>query len=118
MALINGFLGNVWKQVPRKHPTRARAQLAVERLVKHPISVFNVDASSTLYVLKAAMERGGFTRQRINTAIETKIKGLPTPGGRVYYSARNHSGIQIDSMWAGRIASCRPKALFGRAFRK
>jgi hypothetical protein len=64
------------------------------------------------------MERGGFTRAAINTALETKIRGFPTPGGRLYFSPTNHSGIQLPSMWAGRIASCKPRALFGAAVKK
>ena len=114
-ALVNGFLGSVWQQLPRGNPTRALAQL-VERLVGHPISVFNVDASTALFALKAAMERGGFTREAINTALETKLRRLPTPGGRLYFGPRNHSAIQMDSMWAGNIASCKPRAVFGAAF--
>jgi branched-chain amino acid transport system substrate-binding protein len=116
-ALVNGYLGNVWRSLPRSNPNRAHAQL-VERLVKHPISVFNVDASTALYAFKAAIERGGFSRSAINTALETRIRGLPTPGGRLYFSRTNHSGIQLPSMWAGRIASCRPSPLFGPAFAK
>jgi branched-chain amino acid transport system substrate-binding protein len=114
-ALVNGFLGSVWQQLPRTNPTRALSQL-VERLVKHPISVFNVDASTSLFALKAAMERGGFTRAAINTALETKLRRLPTPGGRLYLGPRNHSAIQLDSMWAGNIASCKPRAVSGAAF--
>jgi branched-chain amino acid transport system substrate-binding protein len=116
-ALVNGFLGNVWQQLPRTNPSRPLAQL-VERLVRHPISVFNVDASTAMFAFKAAMERGGFTRQGMTTALETKLKGFPTPGGRLYFGPRNHSGIQIGSMWAGRIASCKPQAVFGAALRK
>ena len=116
-ALVNGFLGSVWPQLPKTNPARPLAEL-VEKLVKHPISVFNVDASTTLFAFKAAMERGGFTREGINTALETKLRKLPTPGGRLYLGPRNHSAIQMDSMWAGRIASCKPKALFGAAFKK
>jgi branched-chain amino acid transport system substrate-binding protein len=116
-ALVNGYLGSVWQQLPRKNPTRALTQL-VEKLVKHPISVFNIDASTSLFALKAAMERGGFSRAAINTALETKLKGLPTPGGRLYVGPKNHSAIQMDSMWAGNIASCKPKAVFGAAFSK
>jgi branched-chain amino acid transport system substrate-binding protein len=114
-ALVNGFLGNVWTQLPRTHPSRPLAQL-VERLVRHPISVFNVDASTALFTLKAAIERGGFTREAINSALETKLRRLPTPGGRIYLGPRNHSAIQMDSMWAGNIASCKPRAVFGAAF--
>ena len=116
-ALVNGFLGNVWAQLPRTHPSRPLAQL-VERLVRHPISVFNVDASTALFTLKAAIERGGFTREAINTSLETKVRRLPTPGGRIYLGPRNHSAIQMDSMWAGNIASCKPRAVFGAAFSK
>jgi branched-chain amino acid transport system substrate-binding protein len=116
-ALVNGFLGSIWRQLPKSNPARSRAQL-VERLVRHPISVFNVDASTALFAFKAAMERGRFTREGINNALETKLRGLPTPGGRLYLGRENHSGIQMGSMWAGRIASCKPRALFGAAVKK
>ena len=116
-ALVNSFLGPVWQQLPASNPARPLAQL-VERLVGHPISVFNVDASTSMFALRAAIERGGFTRAAINTALETKLRRLPTPGGRLYLGPRNHSAIQMDSMWAGRIASCKPRALFGKAFVK
>jgi branched-chain amino acid transport system substrate-binding protein len=115
-ALVNGFLGSVWQQLPKNHPSRPQAQL-VERLVGHPISVFNVDASTSLFAFKAAMEKGGFSRAAITTALETKLRRLPTPGGRLYLGPRNHSAIQMDSMWAGRITSCKPRALFGAAFK-
>ncbi|HEU4464363.1 MAG TPA: ABC transporter substrate-binding protein [Gemmatimonadota bacterium] len=116
-ALVNSFLGVVWQQLPRNHPSRRQAQL-VQRLVGKPISVFHVDASTSFFALKAAMERGGFTREAINTALETKLRRLPTPGGRLYFGPRNHSGVQMDSMWAGRIAQCKPRALFGASFQR
>jgi branched-chain amino acid transport system substrate-binding protein len=116
-ALVNSFLGVVWGQLPRTHPSRAQAQL-VQRLVGKPISVFHVDTSTSLFALKAAMERGGFTREAINTALETKLRRLPTPGGRLFFGPRNHSGVQMDSMWAGRIVQCKPRALFGAAFQR
>jgi ABC-type branched-subunit amino acid transport system substrate-binding protein len=116
-ALVNGFLGSVWPQLPRTNRARPLAQL-VQRLVGHPISVFNVDASTAMFAFKAALERGGFTRQAINTALETKLRRLPTPGGLLFFGPRNHSGVQMDSMWAGRIVSCKPRALFGKAFQK
>ena len=87
-------------------------------MIGKPLSVFHVDASTSLFALKAAMERGGFTRAGINDALETKLRGLPTPGGRLYFGPRNHSGVQMDSMWAGRIVQCKPRALFGTAFRR
>ncbi len=116
-ALVNGYLGSVWQQLPRTNPSRVLTQL-VESLVKHPISVFNIDASTSLFALKAAIERGGFTRAAINTALETKLRQLATPGGRLFLGPRNHSAIQMDSMWAGNIASCKPRALAGAAFSK
>jgi hypothetical protein len=41
-----------------------------------------------------------------------------TPAGRIFLSARNHQGLQLDSMWVGRIDNCQVKPLFGRAFAK
>jgi branched-chain amino acid transport system substrate-binding protein len=114
-ALVNSFLGLVWEQLPRSNPARARAQLT-QRVIGKPLSVFHVDAATSLFALKAAMERGGFTRAGINTALERKLRGLPTPGGRLFFGPRNHSGVQMDSMWAGRIVQCKPRALFGAAF--
>jgi branched-chain amino acid transport system substrate-binding protein len=116
-AIVNGYLGLVWQKLPKSNPVRAQAEL-VRKLVKHEVSVFNIDAATALYTLKAAMERSGFTREAINNGLQTKIKGLVTPGGRVYLSQTNHTGIQLPSMWSGRIASCKATPLFGTAFRK
>jgi branched-chain amino acid transport system substrate-binding protein len=116
-ALVNSFLGVVWEQLPQGHPVRARAQLT-QRVIGKPLSVFHVDAATSLFALKAAMERGGFTRAAINNALETKLRGLPTPGGRLFFGPRNHSGIQMDSMWEGNIAQCKPRALTGAAFQR
>jgi ABC-type branched-subunit amino acid transport system substrate-binding protein len=116
-ALVNSFLGVVSEQLPAGNPIRTRAQI-VQRAIGKPLSVFHVDASTSFFALKAAMERGGFTRAGINDALETKIRGLATPGGRLYFGPKNHSGVQMDSMWAGRIVQCKPRALFGQAFRR
>ena len=116
-ALVNSFIGVVWDQLPKKNPVRAQGQI-LRRVIGRPVSVFHVDTATSLWALKAAMERGGFTRGAINTALETKLRGLPTPGGRIYFGPRNHSGVQMDSMWAGRIVQCKPRALFGKAFQK
>ena len=116
-ALVNSFLGPVWDQLPAGNPIRQQGQI-LRRVIGRQPSVFHVDTATSLWALKAAMERGGFTRAAINTALETKIRGLPTPGGRVYFGPRNHSGIQMASMWAGRIASCKPVAAFGTAFKQ
>ena len=116
-ALVNSYLGTVWKDLPKDHPVRKPAAL-VESLLKHPLSNFNVDAASSMYAFKAAMERGGLTREAINTALETKLKGLVTPGGWLRLSPRNHTGLQLDSMWAGTIENCQPKPRWGPAFSK
>ena len=116
-ALVNSFLGVVWNQLPRRHPIRRQGQL-LRRVIGRPVSVFHVDAATSLFALKAAMERGGFTRSAINTALEGRLRRLPTPGGRLSFGPQNHSGIQMDSMWAGRIVQCKPRALFGAAFQR
>jgi hypothetical protein len=77
-----------------------------------------VDASTALFAFKAGMERGGFSRAGINTALERRMRGMPTPGGRLYFGPRNHSAIQMPSMWAGQITRCKPRPLFGTAFSK
>jgi hypothetical protein len=41
-----------------------------------------------------------------------------TPAGRIYLSQRNHQGLQLDSMWVGRIENCQVRPLFGSAFTK
>ena len=116
-ALVNSFLGVVWDQLPPRHPSRQQGRL-LRRVIGRQPSVFHVDTATSLWALKAAMERGGFTREAINRGLETKIRGLPTPGGRVYFGPGNHSGIQMGSMWAGRVASCKPVAVFGAAFKQ
>ncbi len=77
-ALVNGFLGRVWQQLPPRAPTRALSQL-LGGSSEAPVSVFHVDASTSLCALKAAMERGGFTRAAINNALETKISSASHP---------------------------------------
>ena len=116
-ALVNSFLGVVWDQLPPRHPSRQQGRL-LRRVIGRQPSVFHVDTATSLWALKAAMERGGFTREAINRGLETKIRGLPTPGGRLYFGPGNHSGIQMGSMWAGRVASCKPVAVFGAAFKQ
>ena len=69
-----------------------------------------------MWTFKAAIERGGFTRAAINTAIETKLKGFVTPGGKLRFGRANHTGLNVDSMWAGPITNCKPKPVFGAAF--
>ena len=48
-ALVNSYLGTVWKFLPKSNPGPVRKQAAlVEVLLKHPISNFDVDAASSL----------------------------------------------------------------------
>ena len=75
---MNSYLGTVWKYLPKTHAVRKQAAL-VESLVKHPLSNFDVDAASSIYAFKAAMEKGGFSREAINTALETKVYGTCDP---------------------------------------
>jgi branched-chain amino acid transport system substrate-binding protein len=116
-ALVNSYLGTVWKYLPRTHAVRKQAAL-VESLVKHPLSNFDVDAASSMYAFKAAMEKGGFSRGAINNALETKVYGHVTPGGWLRLTKRNHTGLQLESMWAGTIENCKPKPAWGPAFTK
>ena len=116
-AFVNSYLGTVWQYLPKKNPVRKQAAL-VQRLVKHPLSNFDVDAASSLYAFKAAMQRGGFSRSGINNALETKLNGVVTPGGWLRLSRKNHTGLQLESMWAGTISGCKPKPLSGPAFKK
>jgi branched-chain amino acid transport system substrate-binding protein len=116
-ALVNSYLGTVWKYLPKGHPVRTQAAL-VESLLKHPLSNFDLDAASSLYAFKAAMEKGGLTREAINTALETKLNGVVTPGGWLRLSKRNHTGLQLESMWAGTIDNCKPVPRWGPTFSK
>ena len=114
-AVINSYLGTVWESLPRTNPVRAQAQL-LQKMIKRDVSNFDVDTGTALWTFKAAIERGGFSRAAINTAIETKLKGFVTPGGKLGFRKNNHTGLNIDSMWAGPITGCKPKPVFGAAF--
>ena len=114
-AIINSYLGTVWKDLPKSNPARAQAAL-LQKMIKRDVSNFDVDTATALWALKAAVERGGTGRTAINTALETKLRNLVTPGGRLKFSRINHTGLQLDSMWAGKIQGCKLKPLFGAAF--
>jgi branched-chain amino acid transport system substrate-binding protein len=114
-AVVNSYLGTVWKDLPRSNPARAQAQL-LQKMIRRGVSNFDVDAATALWTFKAAIERGGTSRAAVNTAIETKLRNLVTPGGRLKFSKINHTGLQLDSMWAGKIQGCQLKPLYGAAF--
>lgn len=117
-AIVNSSLGTVWFTLPKSNPVRAQGEL-LAKILRGPVSNFAIDAATALWAYKAAVEKGGTTRSAINTALETKISGLVTPGGVIKLSKTNHTGLQLASMWAGKIdGNCRPKPLFGAAFTK
>ena len=114
-AIINSYLGTVWKSLPKSNPARAQAAL-LQRMIRRDVSNFDVDTATAMWALKAAIERGGTSRTAINTALETKVRNLVTPGGKLKFSKINHTGLQLESMWAGKIQNCQLKPLFGAAF--
>jgi branched-chain amino acid transport system substrate-binding protein len=116
-AIVNSFLATAWRFLPRTNPVRAQAQL-LQRMLGRPVSNFDGDTAAALWAYKAAIERGSATRSGINTALETRIRGLITPAGRIFLSKNNHTGLQLDSMWVGRIDNCQVRPLFGAAFGK
>ena len=69
---------------PAEDELRARRTQGalLQRMIRRDVSNFDVDAATALWALKAAIERGGTGRTAINTALETKLRGFVTPGGR------------------------------------
>ena len=116
-AIVNSFLATAWTFLPKKNPVRAQAAL-LRKILKRPVSNFDGDASAALWAYKAAIERGSASRAGINNALESKLRGLVTPAGKIFLSQANHTGLQLDSMWVGRIQNCQVKPLFGAAFGK
>jgi branched-chain amino acid transport system substrate-binding protein len=105
-ALIDSYLGPVAKFLPKKNPSRAIA-LKVDRALKKQGSTFNYDGYTAVRMFRSAMLNGGFSRDSINNALENKLRGFVGPGGRYYYSDRNHSGLGLKSMVVSRIAKCK-----------
>ena len=112
-ALINTYIGPVARYVRRNHPSRAIA-LRVDRLLRKQGSTFNYDGYTAIRMFREAMLRGGFTRERINTALETRMRGFAGPGGVYFYSRVNHSGLQTKSMVVSAIRNCRMIPLPGQ----
>src|ERR671919_1262845 len=105
-ALINTYIGPVAQYVRRSHPSRAIA-LRVNQPLRKQGSTFNYDGYTAIRMFREAMLRGGFTRERINTALETRMRGFAGPGGVYFYSRVNHSGLQTSSMVISAIRNCR-----------
>jgi branched-chain amino acid transport system substrate-binding protein len=105
-ALINSYLGPVARFLPKRNPSRAIA-LKVDRGLRKQGSTFHYDGYTGVMMFRTAMLKGGFNRNGINTALETKMRGFVGPGGRYYYSPQNHSGLGLRSMVVSRIDRCR-----------
>lgn len=105
-ALVNSYLGPVAKFLPRRNPSRAIA-LRVDRALRKQGSTFNYDGYTGVMMFRTAMLRGGISRTAINSALENRMRGWVGPGGRYYYSSRNHSGLGLKSMVVSKIQRCR-----------
>jgi branched-chain amino acid transport system substrate-binding protein len=105
-ALINTYLGPVARFLPRSNPSRPIA-LRLNRLIRKQGSTFNYDGYTAVYMYRTAMMRGGFNRDAINRALETRMRGFVGPGGRYYYSNLNHSGLGVNSMVVSQVKNCR-----------
>jgi branched-chain amino acid transport system substrate-binding protein len=115
-ALIDTYLANVYKFLPKSNPSRAHAAMVARLLQKTP-STFNYDGYTAVQMYKAAMIKGGFSREGINRSLETKMRGFVGPGGKYYYSAVNHAGLQTASMVVSRIGGCNLRPVFGPALK-
>jgi branched-chain amino acid transport system substrate-binding protein len=105
-ALINTYLGPVAQYLPKSNPSRPIA-LRLNRLIRKQGSTFNYDGYTAVQMFRTAMLRGGFTRDRINNALEDKMRGFVGPGGRYNYSEVNHSGLGVNSMVVSQVKNCK-----------
>jgi branched-chain amino acid transport system substrate-binding protein len=105
-ALVNSYLGPVARYLPRRNPSRSIA-LKVDRGLRKQGSTFHYDGYTGVMMFRAAMLRGGVSRTAMNSALENRMRGWVGPGGRYYYSERNHSGLGLKSMVVSKIQRCR-----------
>jgi branched-chain amino acid transport system substrate-binding protein len=105
-ALINTYLGPVAQFLPRRNPSRPIA-LRVNRAIRKQGSTFNYDGYTAVQMFRTAMLRGGFNREGINQALESRLRGFVGPGGRYNYSRVNHSGLGVNSMVVSQIRNCK-----------
>jgi branched-chain amino acid transport system substrate-binding protein len=105
-ALINTYLGPVAQYIKRTHRSRAIA-LRVNKLIGKQGSTFNYDGYTAVRMFRQAILLGGFNREGINTALETRMRGFAGPGGLYFYSRVNHSGLQTAAMVVSNIRNCR-----------
>jgi branched-chain amino acid transport system substrate-binding protein len=105
-AFINTYLGPVAQFLPKTNPSRAVA-LRVNRLIRKQGSTFNYDGYTAVNMFRTAMLRGGFNREAINRALESRMRGFTGPGGRYNYSRVNHSGLGVNSMVVSQVRNCK-----------
>jgi branched-chain amino acid transport system substrate-binding protein len=105
-AFINTYLGPVAQFLPKSHPSRPIA-LRLNRLIRKQGSTFNYDGYTAVNMFRTAMLRGGFSRDGINRALETRMRGFVGPGGRYNYSRVNHSGLGVNSMVVSQVRNCK-----------
>jgi branched-chain amino acid transport system substrate-binding protein len=113
-ALINTYLGPVAKFLPNSNPSKPIA-LRLNKLLGKEGSTFHYDGYTAVNMFKTAMQRGGFSRDGINGALEGKMKGFVGPGGRYSYSPVNHSGIGVASMVVSEIKACKMVPVKGQS---
>ena len=112
-ALINTYLGPVAQYLPNTNRSKPIA-LRVNRLIGKQGSTFNYDGYTAVQMFATAMQRGGFSREGINTALERRMRGFVGPGGRYYYSPVNHSGLGVQSMVVSTVRNCRMVPVAGQ----
>ena len=105
-AIVNSFLATAWTFLPKKNPVRAQAAL-LSKILKRPVSNFDGDASAALWAYKAAIERGSASRAGINNASNFEAPRTRHAGRQDLLSQANHTGLQLDSMWVGKIQIAR-----------
>jgi branched-chain amino acid transport system substrate-binding protein len=105
-AFINTYLGPVAQFLPRSNPSRPIA-LRLNRLIRKQGSTFNYDGYTAVNMFRTAMLRGGFNREAINRALESRMRGFVGPGGRYNYSRVNHSGLGVNSMVVSQVRNCK-----------
>ena len=116
-AIINSFLATVWKALPKKSPCAPRPPCS-KRSSSGPSRTSTATPAARSGRTRLRSRRATAPALGINKALETKLRGLVTPAGKIFLSKINHTGLQMDSMWVGKIQSCKLKPLYGAAFEK
>ena len=115
-AIINSFLATVWKFLPKKNPVRMQAALLGGSSSGPSRTSTATPAARSGHTRPRSRESNG-TRAGINNALETKLRGLVTPAGRIFLSKINHR--PSDGLDVGREdPGCQLRPLHGAAFEK